>query len=178
MRLLSTHWANISERFRDAILNGVADYLAHRYGNLQYNGEWKPLEEPDAIVLANHILDELERHPTHWHHNSAASSAMRSSVYVIRDTQNAARLVFLAIGFASLREERTIKEDSAGLITVGINMMTGKIAEALMILANTFQEQNIPFPELLLATLRRFAGKEHPAIRALILQRFTVFALP
>ena len=50
-------------------------------------------------------------------------------------------------------------------------MMTGNIAEALMIMANNFQERGIALPELLPATLRRFASNEHPAIRALILRR-------
>jgi hypothetical protein len=170
LRLLSTYWADISEGFRDDIMGGVANYLAHRYGNLQTNGKWEPLDEPDAPALASHILDELERHPKHWHHNRAASNAMQACANVIKDTQNAARLVFLAIGFASLREGSTIKGDSVDLIDTGINMMSGHVAEALMILANTFQEHSVPFPELLSPTLRRFAGNAHSAIRALILQ--------
>jgi len=170
LRLLSTHWADISKGFCDAIMDGVANYLAHRYGNLQTNGKWEPLDEPDAPALASHILDELERHPKHWYHNRAASKAIQACSHVIKDTQNAARLVFLAIGFASLREESIIKGDSVDLITTGINMMSGHVAEALMILANSFQEHSVPFPELLSPTLRRFAGNEHPAIRALILR--------
>jgi hypothetical protein len=64
-----------------------------------------------------------------------------------------------------------IKGDSVDLITTGINMISGRVVEALMILANSFQEHSVPFPELLSPTLRRFAGSEHPAIRALILRR-------
>ena len=171
--LLSTYWAEIPACFCDAIMDGIANYLAHRYGNLQTNGKWEPLEEPDALALACHILDELERHPKHWFHNRTASNAMQACSHVIKDTQNAERLVFLAIGFASLREESTIKGDPVDLITKGINMMSGHVVEALMIMANNFQEHNIPFPKLLLPTLRRFAGNEHPAIRALILRRLS-----
>jgi len=171
LRLLSTHWADISEGFCDAIMDGVANYLAHRYGNLQTNGKWEPLDEPDAPALARHILDELERHPNHWQLNRSASNALQACAHVMKDTQNAARLVFLAIGFASLREESLIKGDSVDLITTGINMVSGHVVEALMILANSLQEDNVPFPELLSPTLRRFAGNEHPAIRALILRR-------
>jgi len=171
LRLLSTYWVDISEGFLDAIMDGVANYLAHRYGNLQTNGKWEPLEEPDAHALASHILDKLEQHTKHWHHNRAASNAIKACAQVIKDTNNAARLVLLAKGFASLREESTIKGDSVDLIFTGINMMSGHVVEALMILANNFQEHSVPFPKLLLPTLRRFAGNDQPAICALIIQR-------
>lgn len=169
--MLSTHWADISKGFCDDIMDGVGNYLAHRYGNLQTNGTWAPLDKPDALILASHILDELERHPSHWQLNHSASKVLQGCSYVITDTQNAARLVFLAINFWSLREESSIKGDSVNLFTTGMNMTSGHVAEALMILANKLQEHNISFPELLSPTLRRFAGNEHPAIRALILRR-------
>lgn len=171
LRLLVAHWVNISAGFSDVIMDGAANYLAHRYGNLQTNGNWVPVEEPDAPALANQILDELERHPAHWQLNRSAAKALEACAHVIQDTQNAARLVFLAIGFANLREESTVRGDSVDLITAGINMTSGNIAEALMILVNSFQERDITLPELLPPTLRRFASNEHPAIRALILRR-------
>jgi len=152
-------------------MDGIANYLAHRYGNLQANGTWTPLDEPDAPTLSNHILDELEKHSNHWQLNRSASKALEACAHVIQDTQNAERLVFLAIGFVNLREESTIRGDSVDLLTTDINMMSGNVAEALMILANKLQELSVLFPELLSHTLRRFAGNEHPAIRALILRR-------
>ncbi|MDD2657584.1 MAG: ATP-binding protein [Candidatus Pacebacteria bacterium] len=171
LQLLSTYRSGIPDRFRDDIMDGAANYLAHRYGNLQANGTWIPLEEPDAHALVKHILNELEKHPSHWQLNRSASKALEACAHVIDDTQNAERLVFLAIGFANLREESTIRGDSVDLLTTGINMMSGNVSDALMIVANKLQEQDIPLPELLVPTLRRFAGNEHPAIRALILRR-------
>ncbi len=167
---MSAHWADISEGFRDDIMDGVANYLTHRYGNLQANGTWAPVDGPDAPTLASCVLDELERHPSHWQLNRSASDAMQACAQVIHDTKNAARLVFLAIGFANLREKSSIKGDSIDLIDTGINMTSGHITEALMILANKLLEYSVPFPELLSPTLRRFADNEHPAIRALILR--------
>lgn len=171
LRLLTAHWADISAGFRDNIMDGISTYLAHRYGNLLTNGTWVPITEPDAPALANQILNELERHPAHWHLNRSAAKALEACAHVIQDTQNAARLVFLAIGFGKFREESTIHGDSGNLLTTGNNMMTGNIAEALMILVNNFQERGIALPELLPPTLCRFASNEHPAIRALILRR-------
>ncbi|MEI6639006.1 MAG: AAA family ATPase [Chlorobium sp.] len=170
LRLLSVSWEVISDGFRDNIMEGVANYLAYRYGNLQTNGNWLPLEEPDTKALVNIILYELEKHPQHWKQNRSASSAIKACAYVVKDTPNAARLVVLSMGFASLREERIFKNDSFDLINTGINMTSGHVTEALMILTNGLLKNSVQFPELLLPTLRSFAGNEHPAIRALIVQ--------
>lgn len=171
LRLLTAHWVDISAGFRDDIMGGIATYLAHRYGNLQTNGAWVPTEEPDAPALANQILDELERHPAHWQLNRSSAKALEACAHVIQDTQSAARLTFMAISFGGHTEESTTHGDSVDLITTGINMMSGNVAEALMILANNLQERSTALPELLPPTLRRFASNEHPAIRALILRR-------
>lgn len=175
LKLLPVRWARIIDCFCDDIMDGVAAYLAHRYGNLQTNGTWSPIEEPDAATLAQHILDELERHPAHWHHNRAASNALQACAHVVQDTQDAGRLVFWAIDFLTLREKSSISGNSVNLITTGINMARGHVAEALMILANQFQKSSNPWPELLAPTLRRFAADEHPAIRALMLRRLPYF---
>lgn len=169
--LLSIHWMGIPERFRDDIMDGVATYLAYRYGNLQTNEHWRPIEEPDAGLLASQILDELERHPTNWRHRRSAANALEACANVIKEVQEAERLIFLAIGFVGLHEEDPIKGDSVGLLDLGINMAKGDVADALMILANNLREHGRELPKLLAPTLRRFASDEHPAIRAMILRR-------
>lgn len=169
--LLPIHWWDIPERFLDDIMDGVATYLAHRYGNLQTNGTWEPVEEPDASVLVELVLDELERHTLHWQRRRSAAKALEACSNVIYDAKNAERLIFLAIGFEGLHEDDPIKGDNVGLISIGINMVKGDIAEALMILVNNLHERGSEFPDLLAPTLRRFADDEHPAVRALILRR-------
>lgn len=169
--LLTSEWSNISGRFKDEIMQGVSSFLSHRYGNLQVNGERECIEEPDALDLVNQILDELERHPSHWRLNSTAAKTIEACANVIVDTQAAERLVFLAVGFGCIDEESTIHGDSVDLINSGINMKGGNVAEGLMILANKFQEKEILYPELLWPALRLFAKNEHPAVRALILRR-------
>lgn len=169
--LLSNYWADTPKRFRDDIMDGVATYLAHQYGNLQTSDTWKPIEEPDASVLVGLILDELERHPRQWQHQRFAAKALEGCANVIYDAQNAGRLIFLSIGFENLHEDDPVRGDNVGLISIGINMVKGNIAEALMILANNFHERGSEFPELLAPTLRRFASDEHPAVRSLILRR-------
>lgn len=169
--LLPIYWADIPERFRDDIMDGVATYLAHRYGNLQISGGWEPVDEPDASVLADLILDELERHPKHWRSRRSAAKALEACSNVIYDAPNAERLNFLAIGFESLHEDDPIRGDNVDLLTMGMNMVKGDVAEALMILVNNLHERGSAFPELLSTTLRRYADDEHPAVRSLILRR-------
>jgi hypothetical protein len=151
-------------------MEGIANYLAYRHGNLSPNGTWTPIEEPDAWALANQILEELERHPAHWCLNPCTAEALKACAYVIQDEQNAARLVFWTIRFGNFREESTVQGGSDPLLTAGMNMMTGRVAEALMILVSNLQEHDIVLPELLPPTLCRFASNENPAIRAIVLQ--------
>lgn len=58
-----------------------------------------------------------------------------------------------------------------GLLNAGINMISGHVAEALMIVASNFQKRAITYPVLLSSALIRFAKIDQPAIRALILRR-------
>lgn len=171
LNFLYANWSFISKESRDAIINGVSNNLAFRFGNLQPNQEWKSIEESDPINLVCLLLDEFERHPTHWWHSRAASHAIESCAYVIKDKKNAERLLFLAAGFTTLNEENPIKGENVRLIESGINMITGNIVEGLMILVNNFQNLDVTYPDLLVPTLNYFAEKGHPAIRALILRR-------
>jgi len=168
LRLLFTNWDKIPEGFHDDIMKGAANYLEYSYGDTRPSKSWEPVEEPDTTELVNYILDELERHPQSWQENSSASDALKACAHVTQDTKNAKRLVFIIIGFVIPREESFIEDDVSDLITTGINMVGGHLVEALMILAS---KNTLDFPSLLSPTLRRFAGHNAPAIRALILRR-------
>jgi tRNA uridine 5-carbamoylmethylation protein Kti12 len=170
LNLLATRWQEIPLKFKDEILDGAATYLAYKYGNLSSNNNWAPIEATEPTIFASHILDELERHPAHWHHNRSAAKALQAMAHVIRDEQGAQRLSFLAIGFANLKEESGISGDGVDLYGKAINMITGNVAEALITLVNKFLEQEITIPELLIPTLHRFSKNENQAIRALLLR--------
>jgi GTPase SAR1 family protein len=169
LNILYLFWNDIAASSRDNIMDGVATHLLYRYGNLQTRREWIPIEEPIASNLARKIINELERHSTHWQHNRSAAKALKACAHVIQNEEDAERFVFLTIGFSSFHEENNNQVDSNNLTTMGINMMSGIIAEALIILANKFQERGTALPEMLPYMLRCFATKEHPAIRAMIL---------
>ena len=175
LNLLSLHWGDIPDRFRDDIMDGATTYLAHRYGRLQANEEWRPVEEPDASVLAKIILGEIEKHPSQWHRRRSAAKALQVCANVIEDAQAVEKLIFLAIGFIGLYEEDPIHGDSVDLIDLGINMAKGNVSDALMTLANKFLERGNELPELLVGALKHFASDKHAAIRAMILRRLPYF---
>ncbi|MGN8275143.1 AAA family ATPase [Pseudomonas sp. SMN5] len=171
LKILSERWQNISMKFRDDIMNGVATYIAHRHGNLHTHSVWTPVEEPDAAELAENILSELEKHSAQWHHRRTTAQALQACAHVIEDSLAATRLVFLSFSFLTLYEADPFHGDSVDLIDLGINMTKGDVADALMILANNFLECERDLPDLLPAALQRFARDENPAIRAIILRR-------
>ena len=175
LNLLTMYWSCIAVKFRDHIMEGIALFLSQRYGNLRSSSDWISCEDSDAGTLVNNVLDELERHPIQWQRNHSAAKALEGCAYVIQDVSNGARLVFLAIGFAGLNEEVSTTECAGDLINIGINMMGGKIAESLMILAGNLNERGAPLPALLEPALRRFTEHKHPAIRSLILRRLHIF---
>ena len=171
VNLLSKNWDEIADRFRDDIMDGVATYLAHRYGNPQANGTWTPIEVANPVALARQILDELERHSEYWRHRRAASKAIEGCAQVIEQVQDAERVTLLAMDFSTLEEKRSISGDSVNLLTIGINMARGNAAESLMILANQLQRNGKTWPGSLPSALRLFAVDENPAVRALLLRR-------
>lgn len=174
MRFLVKHWHEIPRRFIDDIVDGASTYLAYRHGNLRPSEPWEPSETPEPQSLAGLIMDELERHPAHWHHHRTTAKALHYCAQVVQTDEDAARLVFISIGFANLWE-RHYDNSSLGLIHAGINMIVGDVAEAIIILATRWAEAKRPFPELLVPTLLRYANHPSPAVRAVILRRLAYF---
>lgn len=175
LKFLSTYWLMISSKFCDEIMDGVASHIAHRYGNLNPNKSWQPMEEPNGVDLANEILNELDRHPVHWTNNRSAAKALEACSHVIEDTDNATRIAFLAVGFSILVETSIIIDDTEDFLSSGINMKTGNVAYALMVVATNLLEKQMALPVLLEQTICRFSRHEHPAVRAMILRRLDYF---
>jgi len=172
LRLLVDQWADIPERFTDDILDGTATYLAHKNGRLEFDAtKWVPVDEPDACGLASSILDEIERHPLRWRHNRSAAKALAACANVILNAEDASRLLFAAVGFAGCPESQDDKDGiEHDLVFVGINMARGDAAQAALTIAVNFAKANLPFPELLVPTLTRFALDLNPAVRAVIVR--------
>ncbi|CAI8856294.1 ATPase_AAA_core domain-containing protein [Pseudomonas sp. IT-P258] len=171
LRLLKENWDQITERFRDCIMDGVAVYLSCRFGNRKSDSNWQPTEEPDALKLMRDIFEELEGHSQYWQHNRVAASALQASAHIVTSFEDSFKLTVFASMFLTLDEESSVSGDNVDLITHGINMARGDAVEALMIMASRLKEDGCEWPVLLAETLYSFASDKHPAIRALILRR-------
>jgi len=169
--LLSKYWNLISPRYCDDIVEGISQHLSYRFGDLQKDDNWHPVEEVSSGTLLNLLLEELERHPIHWHHSRAASNALNACAHVVENVHQAERLVFLTFGYFDMKEDNPISGERVDHVGQGINMVTGHIVESLMILKNRLEDKNIQRPITLASALRYFARQENPALRALILRR-------
>jgi len=165
LTLLSMHWAELGGRFCDDIVEGVAEYLAYKHGTSQPASHWLPLENIDATLLAQKILDELEKHPKHWRHNRSAAKALQSCALVVQSKKDAERVVFLALAFATSDETERRGMDAHFLEA------QSHATEALMSIAHRFLETEDKWPEVLIPALRQFAADKHLAVRALLLRR-------
>lgn len=170
LRLLNVYWLKIGIEFRNEIMEGIANHLEYRFGNVKAQNPWQPLEEPEAATLVNQVFKHLEKHPDHWLLDFSAAKVIRACSHAIQDVYNAKRLVFLAIDFRRLEEKNTAIASSDDLITVAFNTTSGNIVQALMILANRLLEYDIELPELLVPTLKSFLRDENLELCALVLR--------
>ena len=171
LRLLNQYWPEIGNHFRNDIMSGVANFLSYRHRNLQKSPNWTPLHEVNDAEVVQHILHELEIHPLHWRDSSAASSAIEACAHLIENSRDADRLVFLSLEFLNSENDNPFTSENADLMTTGINMKRGHIAQGLMRLAVNLSKTKITLSDLLESSLRRLASDSHPAIRVLILQK-------
>jgi hypothetical protein len=172
IRVLSTRWEDIPERFRSSPLAGAATFLEYRFGNLSNgNGEWKPVVEPDARILASLMLDEIQRHPDAWRDTREAADAIEACAHVVEDQLDACRIVAIAGELVAADDSALKRIDERDLITTGINSTRGNAAEAMVILGTRWAEDRRGLPEDFRAYLLAYASDPHPAVRAVLLRR-------
>lgn len=164
-------WDDIAPLFRDAIMSGSGNCLAHLHGNLRSESSWVPFVAVDGPTLAGKIIHELGYNAKYWRQNRAASNALNACAHVIEDVDQVQRLVSLGAEFLKMREEVSISGDGVDHLDVGINMARGHIAEALVILATNLLDDGTPLPDALLRLLFDFADEGNPAIAAVIIRR-------
>ncbi|NVC95866.1 ATP-binding protein [Vibrio natriegens] len=171
LSLLSNNWVALSERFKDDILDGCANHLAYRFGNLKpSDSKWTPLEVPSGQELAETILDELELHSQHWQHKRSTANAIVSCAHIVSNYSY--RVISIANTFLALHEENSsVSGESVNWLTKGMNMRRGKAAEAMVILAIQLEDAGVPWPESLAGSLKQWASEQDKAIRAMILHR-------
>ncbi|MDK2777281.1 MAG: ATP-binding protein [Pseudomonadota bacterium] len=169
---LIRYWHCLASAFRKSILDGLSSHLRYLYGNLRPDQNWEAIEKPDKHWLAEKVFEELERHPSHWHRTRSKAKALEACAYVIKDAHLVGKLVFQMLEFAYISEDRFHSNDSRlGLIHDGINMKSGTVADAIMVLATEISESGRDNSELTISALKLFAQSESSAVKAMILRR-------
>lgn len=171
--LLTGQWSLLDGYFRESILSGITNHLRYRFGNLS-TSNWTPLETPSGPELASMLLDELNVHPDFWRGRREAAQALEACAYIVETKDDAEAIAFLLVGMLNATDPTPDRQSGQGLVGIAINSTRGNAAEAALILANRWVEAGRPLPELLAATLCRFACDEHPAVRAVLLRRLPV----
>ncbi len=174
MNLLVSHWTLIPDRYRKEILEGAANHIAYLGGRLQPQQGWEPLHRPNLNALALQLLDELDRHPTFWRERREAAKAISACAHVVINESDRYRVLFLAIGFASLVEAYDQDETALnGLMATGINMTRGEAVQAALTLMHRTIDEKAPWPELLMPAIKRFALDPNPAVKSLVLHELS-----
>jgi hypothetical protein len=186
LSFLEKFWYSIPPAFKDHILSGVSHHLRGRFGNLR-DESYEPIESPTSEILIRKILNELERHPNYWqipqyrisienqdtfNHQHVVAEVLLACSHGIYTVAEADRIVFFAVGFEYQDDISSISGDSLRLLTKAMNMNTGIVAQALLNITVNLIQRDIPLSRILEATLRRYAQRSSPAIRALFLEQY------
>ena len=165
--------ADMYHGYTHAIIDGLAEHLRYRFGNLRSPDGWEPVVPvPDGDMVASALLDLLERYPVIWECEGTIGHALDACCCILDDAESAERLTFLL--FATLRakdpDPEEVVDDAKNLPHDAINSARGVAAKSAMILCNNLLERDHPLPELLPPLLRHFARDAVGGVRVSILQ--------
>jgi hypothetical protein len=158
-------------RFIVSIITGLANHIRYRSGRLQLSQQWKPLSTPDPLMLAQLTLSLLEDLPNADRTGRIVVDAMLACAETLTDLIDAERLTFLLFEIARIGEPASFSDHN--LITVAMNSVVGRAAEAAYTLYNRLLETASPVPEFLPALLHRFACDANEPVRAMVLNELT-----
>ncbi|MCI5227211.1 MAG: hypothetical protein D3918_11310, partial [Candidatus Electrothrix sp. AX2] len=171
----------LSASYTISILQGIANHLRYRFGNLNPpDKKWKHVEQPpDDLGLAEILIKSAEQFLPLWQDGYAISRIIEACCEVIEDIASAERLVFLLFRLSKhpdpeKDEQRIFGQGKEGITTYdlqtdAINRVRGVAAGAAMTLCNRLLEKEIEPPELLFPLLRRYALDHVQSVRAALM---------
>ncbi|XOF35428.1 MAG: AAA family ATPase [Candidatus Electrothrix sp. YB6] len=171
----------LSASYAVSILQGIANHLRYRFGNLRPSDkDWQPVEPaPDVDILAEILLNTVERFDPVWQDGYAISRIIKACCEVVEDTISAERLVFLLFRLCKHPdpekiEQRIVRQDKKEITSYdlqhdAINRVRGVAAGAAMTLCNRLLEKEIEPPELLFPLLRHYALDPVLSVRAALM---------
>lgn len=170
-RLLSHSWHDIPVGFRESIFYGLSNYLRYESGKLQSPQGWSSIEEPDSHTLALDLLSLLENKTDFSILNSYyADVLVACAAWLIKDSE-VNRFAFLCHDALRLRASDLPKaNDEKELLFKGINSSLGKVAEALIGLANKLLESDHELSVMLVPLISAFIKLENDPINCVLLR--------
>lgn len=177
-KLLSRSWQDIPISFRESIVYGISNYLRYKSGELQSPQGWVSIEQPDSHALALEFLSLIENKPDFQILNHYYADALVACAKFLVSDSEVNRLIFLshdALRLAST--DAPIIKNAKDLLFQGINSSLGKIAGAMIGLANKLLENDRDLPELLVPLISRFIKLEHEPLDSVLLQYLPYFQL-
>jgi len=172
LRLLADSWLLVPDMFKEDILDGCSQHGEHLFGRHQYDiNKWIPVERPTGEVLVSGLLDELERHPVFWSLRREAARAL-AVVAEIAAPSSAERVAFHLLGFLHAPGPRGL---GGNLVTIGLNSVRGKVAEAAVRMAIACVERQAEIPAMLRTALRLLVRDDSLAVRAMIVHHLPYF---
>ncbi|NQZ10507.1 MAG: hypothetical protein HRT35_25420, partial [Algicola sp.] len=164
--------ANLTAEYIYSLIDGFASHLCYRFGNLS-SADWKEVPPlPDGHLLANIILDLIERYCSEDLRGYTTSRAIQACSYVLNDESSLKRLYFQLWRLGGHQNPEPDNECSEmGLDHQGINAVRGVAAETVLLLCNKRLQQNQPLAAELVELLFRFAKDPSMAVRATMFRR-------
>lgn len=172
----------IFAEYAAAIIDGITDHLSYRFGNLQPNDGWKPVEPmPDGHLLAVAVLKCLNRYPRLWAKGHSVARALTICCHILNEPEDTEWLLLFMTRlsthedpeelrqFIHTKDKKAVTDHDLGFIA--LNSVRGILAEGAMVLATKLLEAGKPMPELLPPLLKRFSKDENAGVRASILRR-------
>ncbi len=172
---------NLNAGYSIGILQGIANHLRYRFGNLRSSDkDWQPVEPaPDGDILAEILLNIVERFDPVWQDGYAISHIIEACCKIVEDAASSERLVFLLFRLRKHPdpekiEQRILRQDKKEITSYdlqhdAINRVRGVAAGAAMTLCNRLLEKEIEPPELLFPLLRHYALDHVLSVRAALL---------
>lgn len=173
--------------FLPAVLGGIATHLNYRFGYLQKQQGWQPVEPlPDGESLSICLIELIERYPFIQNDGYAVADALKACSHVLEDSGWLDRLVFLMFPLVwhpnpEEQKQYIFNNDKDGineddLAHIALNSVRGEVAEAAAILCNRVLNRNAQMPELLPHLLRHFSRDSVAAVRVSILRHLPYIA--
>lgn len=168
--------AKLSITYIYSIIEGFAQHLRYRFGNVS-GSDWKSVDPlPDGKFLAKALLELVERFCRNDDRGYTSSRAIEGCSVVLDDDKSIERICFQLWLLGLNSNPKSEKDEEANdLIGRGINSVRGVAAETVLVICNSLLESGRPINADLVQLLFRYAKDPSIVVRATLLRRFPYF---